>query len=41
MEDPRRPHQHVRDRHLRYLFAADAKRGERLTAEAVSGRYRT
>jgi glucose-6-phosphate isomerase len=28
-------HQQVRDRHLRDLFAADAKRGERLTAEAV------
>jgi glucose-6-phosphate isomerase len=28
-------HQQVRDRHLRDLFAADPKRGERLTAEAV------
>jgi glucose-6-phosphate isomerase len=28
-------HRQVRDRHLRELFAADAKRGERLTAEAV------
>ena len=28
-------HQNVRDLHLRQLFAADPKRGERLTAEAV------
>src|SRR5262245_45333585 len=28
-------HEQVRNRHLRDLFAADAKRGERLTAEAV------
>jgi glucose-6-phosphate isomerase len=30
-----RHHQNVRDLHLRQLFAADPKRGERLTAEAV------
>jgi hypothetical protein len=28
-------HQQMHDRHLRDLFAADARRGERLTAEAV------